>query len=146
MSFAISRYWPSLPEANHWPVIPGPSQSPVSLTRVISLQVSSGDPWSPRTTVFLCQWPSSTPTKQIVIKEDYQQALRRYDEPEVLLAIHSQGFVPGVARTVDAETVTEQNNEPITPGEGYDLRGRGRLAIADVGQDLWQAKSVGTTH
>ena len=101
-----------------------------------------GDPWSRRTTVFLYKWPSSRPTKQMVIKDYYRQVLRRYDEAELLLHIHSEGFVPGVVRLVDAETVTDENDEPITSGEGDDLRVRRRLAIADVGEDLLQAKSV----
>ncbi len=101
-----------------------------------------GDPWSRRTTIFLCKWPSIRPTFHLIIKDYYRHKVRRYDEAKLIDHIHKEGFVPGVVRLGWAGDVKDDNGESMTSGDGDGLRIRRRLVIPDVGEDLLQAKSV----
>ena len=101
-----------------------------------------GESWGKRTTVFLYKWPSIEPTRQLIIKDYYRLVARRYDEAELLSHIHSQGIVPGVVRLVGTGHVLDAEGKRMMSGTGYDVRERRRLVIADVGEDLLQAKSV----
>ncbi|CDO68421.1 hypothetical protein BN946_scf184707.g2 [Trametes cinnabarina] len=98
-----------------------------------------GDPWGRRTTVFRV----TRNKRSVIIKESYIDCGRRFQEAELLMQIHQNGFVPGVVRHITAEDV--KNGDDIimlSKKDGELTRKKRRMVLADVGQDLSFAESV----
>ncbi|KAI0807935.1 hypothetical protein C8Q74DRAFT_1230133 [Fomes fomentarius] len=99
-----------------------------------------GDAWGRRTAVFLIKDATGS---HVVIKEYYWHHKRRFEESELLEAIHKDGDVPGVVRLKVYEDVKYQG-KTIQCGteEGGNLRTKKRLFLYDYGHELLSATSV----
>ncbi|KAI0767497.1 hypothetical protein C8Q74DRAFT_961623 [Fomes fomentarius] len=99
-----------------------------------------GDAWGRRTTIFLIKDATGS---RVVIKEYYWHHKRRFEESELLKAIHKDGDVPGVVRLKVYEDV-EYQGRTIQCGseERGNLRTKKRLVLYDYGHELLSATSV----
>ncbi|KAI0657464.1 hypothetical protein C8Q70DRAFT_919277 [Cubamyces menziesii] len=101
-----------------------------------------GDPWGRRTTVLRAE-SRTKPT--IMFKEAYIDCDRRFNEADLLKDIHEDGYLPGVVFPISCEIVTSGGREIIFRREtdnGTLIRKKVRIVLADVGFDLFHAKSV----
>ena len=99
-----------------------------------------GSPWSRRTAIFKCVQEDG---EEVIIKEYYRSARRRFKEEDVLRHIHADGDVPGIVRLRCAEEVVVDGKVlQIGSEEGKDLRTKVRLVLYDSGEPLEAAKSV----
>ncbi|KAH9903400.1 hypothetical protein C8Q73DRAFT_751310 [Cubamyces lactineus] len=100
-----------------------------------------GDPWGRRTTILRIE-RRGQPT--VVIKEAYIDCDRRFNEADLLADIHRDGYLPGVVLPISSEVVKTPDGRELVFArkDGSLTRKKLRIVLADVGYDLFCAKSV----
>ncbi|KAI0325521.1 hypothetical protein GY45DRAFT_1340081 [Cubamyces sp. BRFM 1775] len=100
-----------------------------------------GDPWARRTTILRIE-RRGQPT--VIIKESYIDCGRRYNEADLLADIHRDGYLPGVVLPISHEVVKTPDGQEIVFArkDGSLTRKKLRMVLADVGYDMYCAKSV----
>ncbi|KAH9903430.1 hypothetical protein C8Q73DRAFT_52191 [Cubamyces lactineus] len=101
-----------------------------------------GDPWGRRTTVLRAE-SRTEPT--VMFKEAYIDCDRRFNEADLLKDIHEDGYLPGAVFPISCEIVKSEGQEIVFRRNttcGTLIRKKVRIVLADVGFDLFYAKSV----
>ncbi|OSD01862.1 hypothetical protein PYCCODRAFT_1425574 [Trametes coccinea BRFM310] len=98
-----------------------------------------GNPWGRGTTVFQAKRKEHS----VIIKDSYIDCGRRNDEAELLQLVHEDGRLPGVVRCISAEDVKNGDQTIISQTKDCTFtRKKRRIVLADIGQELYLAKSV----
>ncbi|KAH9903437.1 hypothetical protein C8Q73DRAFT_778384 [Cubamyces lactineus] len=102
-----------------------------------------GDPWGRWTMVLRIEDPSRGPT--IAFREAYIDCGRCFNEVELFASIHEDGYLPGVVPPISSEVVKTPDGREIVFALKDGLvreRKKTRIVLADIGYDLFHAKSV----
>jgi hypothetical protein len=95
---------------------------------------SVGTAFGRRTIVFTC------PKPKVVIKEQYIETTRRFEEGSILTKIHENGTVPGVVRPGWFGSVQASENELIVEGR-KSKRKKTRVVLLDKVPSIMDAKT-----
>jgi hypothetical protein len=96
---------------------------------------SAGTAFGRRTIIFTC------PDSEVVIKEQYIETTRRFEEGLILAKIHQNGTFPGVVRAVRPASPTNQSEkELIVEGRGSERR-KTRVVLLDKAPSIMDAKT-----
>ncbi|KAH9903424.1 hypothetical protein C8Q73DRAFT_722171 [Cubamyces lactineus] len=99
-----------------------------------------GNAWARRTTILRVeQRYHRNPTT--IIKEAYIDCDRRFNEADLLQQIHKDGYFPGVVYLLSSEEVKTGGQDIVFKNDSI-TRKKVRIVLADVGFDLYHAKSV----
>ncbi|KAI0325522.1 hypothetical protein GY45DRAFT_1330204 [Cubamyces sp. BRFM 1775] len=103
-----------------------------------------GDPWGRRTTVLRIDEISPDRGPRVAVKEAYIDCDRRFVEADLLEHIHEDGYLPGVVFPISSEVVRNSDGQEIlfARKDGSMMRKKIRIVLADIGFDLFYAKSV----
>jgi hypothetical protein len=97
---------------------------------------SAGTPFGRRTIVFTC------PDSEIVIKEQYIETSRRFEEGQILTKIHQKGTFPGVVRRGWYGTVEGSSKKEFVVEWKENKRKKTRVVLLDKAPSIMDAKTV----